>query len=280
MTSQAPGASPPRTYNLVRFLGAALALWLAFPAGSLAGGIDIAPHRAAYVLKLKSAAPGSNIVDATGGMIYVWADTCDGWAVEQRYLLHVVRNNLPGIEMNATSVTWESKDGLRYRFNVKRKRNGKLTADVRGEAQLSATGKSGSVRFDKPQSKTLKLPAGTVFPTMHTLKLMEKALAGGRMDRQLLFDGSEVESSNPVSAFILPPREGPKDAVLKPLGPMPVRRMNLAFFDPASGEAEPEFEMSIDMQDNGVVPRLLFDYGEFQITGTIAKIEALAKSGC
>ena len=100
------------------------------------------------------------------------------------------------------------------------------------------------------------------------------------MDRQLVFDGAEVESSSVVSAFILPPREGPKGAVLKPLGPMPVRRMNLAFFDPSSGEAGPEFEMSIDMQDNGVVPRLLFDYGDFQITGTIAKIEALAKSGC
>ncbi len=244
-------------------------------------GVEVAPHRAAYVLKLVSSSPGSTVVEAVGGMVYSWADTCDGWAVEQRYLLNITRAEAPGLQMVASSVTWESKDGLRYRFNVKRERNGRLTAEISGEAVLEFAGGPGEVRFDKPEHKIIALPVGTVFPTMHTLKLVEKARKGERLDRQLVFDGTQVEPSNPVSTFILPQREPVQSGALKPpLGPAPVWPMSLAFFSANGKDPAPEFEMSLDMQENGVVPRLLLDYGDFKVLGTIARAEALPTAEC
>ena len=56
---------------------------------------EIAPHRAAYKLVLASTRTGSPVVSVSGGMTFEWADACDGWATEQRYLLKLVNADEP-----------------------------------------------------------------------------------------------------------------------------------------------------------------------------------------
>ena len=243
--------------------------------------IRVAPHRAAYTLELKRSARDSSITDAVGGMIYSWGETCDGWTVDQRFILTVTQGDGAVLKLTAVSSTWESKDGKRFRFNIKRERNDAEIQKIRGEARIEP-GKAGLVSYESPDAKDIPLPKGTVFPTMHTLRLMEAGIAGKRTDRQLVFDGSEVEPPAPVSAFILPRRnpENPAKALQMPLGPQPVRLYNLAFFSPESAAPEPDFEMSIELQDNGIAPSLVLDYGEYAVRGTLVKIEALEKPDC
>ena len=64
--------------------------------------------------------------------------------------------------MNVAS--WESKDGRRYRFFVKRLEGDQVTEEYRGEAELSAPGGPGRAKYTLPEEKTLDLPAGTLFP--------------------------------------------------------------------------------------------------------------------
>lgn len=215
-------------------------------------------------------------------MIYRWGETCDGWTVDQKFLLNIVQGSGRAVQLTATSSTWESKDGLRLRFNIKRERNGTEVEKLQGEGRLESLGGAGEAIFELPERKRLPLAKGTVFPTMHTLNLMRRALEGARTDRQLVFDGSEVEPSGPVSAFILPLKapKSPNKKLIPPLGPTDVRKINLAFFAPNSSAAEPEFEMSIELQDNGVAPSLLLDYGDYAVKGVLAKVEALEKPDC
>ena len=98
-------------------------------------------------MSLATAKQNSGIVGASGSMVFEWGETCDGWTVEQRYKLRMQyagdspRDN--EVEITSNFVTWESKDGLRYRFYQKKLKNGALDGETRGEARLDGGGKGG-----------------------------------------------------------------------------------------------------------------------------------------
>jgi hypothetical protein len=271
-------------HHKFRHLGVLILIGFLFPfeAAPLSPEVVIAPHRAAYKLELKRARRDSRVSEATGAMVYTWGETCDGWTVEQQFVLNVVQGDGDAMQLTAVSSTWESKDGTRLRFNIKRERNGQEVEKIRGEARLDGENGAGVAEFEMPKLKRVKLPKGTVFPTMHTLRLMRRAADGAKTDRQLVFDGSELGPPGLVSAFILPLKD-PKNqsnAIGPSLGPQKVRKINLAFFSALGNALEPEFEMLIALQDNGIAPSLVLDYGDYAVRGTLARLEALEKPNC
>jgi EipB-like len=245
---------------------------------------NILPHRAGYELSLRSVRSGSGIIDVTGLLSYDWTDTCDGWIVEQRYVLQVVRGDGPVVEISASYANWESKDGLRYRFNVKRGHGSEEDSDpseVQGEASLKGKGKAGTVRFDKPEKQEIALPAGTLFPTEHTLVLIQKAKAGEKFDRHPVFDGAELEGPSMMTAFLLPKRDAPpggKPSMLT--AAQPVWPVTIAVFSEGDKSETPSFEMTIYLQENGVVPEMIMDYGDFSVVGHMKIFEKLPKAEC
>ena len=244
--------------------------------------VVIIPHQAAYTLSLKKKGRDSALVNATGAMAFTWGETCDGWTIDQLFILNLLQGDGRSVQLNARSSTWESKDGKRFRFNIKQERDGIEVKKIRGRGRLDKAKGGGFAQFKLPEVKKIPLPKGTVFPTMHTIKLLKLAQEGKRIDRQLVFDGSDLEPPGPVSAFILPLRR-PKmtnKALKAPLGPTNLRTFNLAFFNRDSKRAAPEFEMSIHIQDNGVAPSMVLDYGSYSVQGELVRIEALEKPSC
>src|SRR5271156_2079329 len=122
-------------------------LALVLAGAPVAFAADIDPHRALYSLTLGSAKSGSGVLGASGGMYYEWGETCDGWTVEQRFRLRLVYAESGGTDLSSTLVTWESKDGLRYRFNEKRLHDGGLDEELHGEAHLDGPDKGGAAEF-------------------------------------------------------------------------------------------------------------------------------------
>ena len=170
-------------------------------AGS-ASATDIAAHRALYTMSLAGSKTDSGVTGAHGEMGYQWGETCEGWTVEQRYHLTISYAESQDVNIVSNFVTWESKDGLRYRFNQKETRNGTVDEEIRGSAQLDAPGKGGTITFEKPQAQTMKLPAGALFPSAHTILLIERAEAGDNFVSRQVFDGATVEGAVLVSAVI------------------------------------------------------------------------------
>src|SRR5215471_19931324 len=135
----------------------------------IAAVAEIAPHRALYTMMLGSARSDSGVLDARGAMDYEWGETCDGWTIEQRYRLKMHYAETADVDIVSSFVTWESKDGLRYRFNQKQIRNGEVDQEIRGEARLDGPGKGGVVEFAKPEAQTLRIEPGVLFPSAHTI---------------------------------------------------------------------------------------------------------------
>ena len=245
--------------------------------------VDIAPHRALYSMALGSTKSNSGVVGATGTMTYVWGETCDGWTVEQRYKLRMQYAESSEVEITSNYVTWESKDGLRYRFNERKMRNGEVDEEVRGEASLEGQGKGGTATFSRPKQETVDLPAGTIFPTAHTILILDRAAAGEQFVSKNVFDGASEETAVQVSAFIgqeLKPDVSADNAVKSPLLERPSWRIRLAFFSADQKSEKPDYELGMRLYDNGVSRDMLLDYGDFAVKAKLDEIEALPKPNC
>jgi hypothetical protein len=234
---------------------------------------------------MDNAATDSNMAGVEGAISFELQDACDAWIVEQHYALRFQLANGGDVDNVDKFTSWESKDGLEFRFNITRITNGSETEKIGGRAELEGQGGAGMAIFDEPTKDKIALSKGTVFPTEHTLILLEKADRGERFDRHLLFDGSKVEAAAPVTTVVLSQREGELANLLdEPLGPQPIWPMQLAFFA-AEGEAQPgeelpDFEMTMNIQPNGIVTSLILDFGDFTVKGVLENIEALPASGC
>jgi len=246
-----------------------------------AAAADIAPHRALYAMSLGGTRTDSGVADARGTMAYEWGETCDGWTIEQRYRLKMRYAESQDVEITSNFVTWEAKDGTRYRFNQRETRNGEVDQEIHGEAKLDGPGKGGVAEFTKPQPQTLTLAPGVIFPSAHTILLIDKAQGGENFISRQVFDGATAENAVQVSAVIGPKVEADADSGKKsPLLQHPGWRVRLAFF-PADPNAEkPEYELGMRLLDNGVSQDMVIDYGDYSIRAKLDDIEALPKPQC
>jgi hypothetical protein len=259
------------------------ALGLALAMSTSAGAVDIAPHRALYTMSLSAAKQNSGVVAARGSMVFEWGETCDGWTVEQRYKLRMRYAEDSEVEIASNFVTWESKDGLRYRFYQKKLKNGEVDGETRGEARLDGKGKGGKVVFSKP-GQTIDLAPGVIFPTAHTLLLLDRAQAGEQFVAQPVFDGASDENAGTISAVIGGVQTAAAGAAEEPVKSALLARQSwrvrLAFFSAASGADKPDYELGMRLLDNGVSRDMVLDYSEFAIKAKLAEIEALPKPSC
>lgn len=252
---------------------------------SIAQAVELAAHKAFYRLSLASASSASNMSAVEGGISFEIKDVCDAWVVEQNYALRFMLADGGDIDSVDKYVSRESKDGLEYRFNIKRITNGEVTERIDGRAELESPGGPGMAIFELPKKDRIALSRGTVFPNEHTVILLEKAAKGEKIDRRLVFDGSQLATAAPVTTIVLSQNEPADGGVLQaPLGPDPAWLMQLAFYaaegTAGRGEELPNFEMSMDIQPNGIVTRLVLDFGEFKVDGILDRIEALPGGDC
>jgi hypothetical protein len=251
-----------------------------FGAGA-ASAAEIMTHRALYTMTLGRANGDAGITGASGTMAYQWGESCDGWTVEQRYRLKMGYSESADVNIASNFVTWEAKDGLSYRFNQKETRNGADSEEIRGAAKLDGPGRGGAANFEKPEGKSFKLPPGMLFPSAHTMLLIDQAQAGENFISKHIFDGATVENAVLVSAVIGPKVEpDPAAAKKSPLLNRPGWRVRLAFFPADQKEEKPDYELGMLLLDNGVSRDMVIDYGDYAIRATLDDIEPLPKTGC
>jgi hypothetical protein len=262
--------------------GFALATVLGAAAPRAEAAAGLLPHFAAYTLHLDKGSGRGQVTAATGRIEFEWSDVCDGWAIAQRARISV--SDLEGhlTHFGWTVNSWESKDGLRYRFFIRHLRGGTGDTEVRGEARLEGVEAGGIATFSSPEERTLPLPKGTMFPTRHSFALIDAAQGGELPLWRVVFDGSGDDGLFGVNAALARAlRPGAEAAIDSPLlEGLQSWRMQLAYFALDPGSAEPEQEQSVRVFSNGVVDELVLDFGDFAVRGVIEELEPLPKPGC
>lgn len=261
-------------------LGLSAALVLV-PARAGAGPlIEVAPHRAIYSLELGRTEQRGDVAGAQGAMVLEWAESCEGWEIQQRIRLRLLTKRNRDVDIDSSFTSSESKDGLSYRFSSRMQRNGVIEEDLRGKASLEGPGKAGEAIFTRPEDRRVALPKGAIFPTAHILKLIDTARRGQKLLWRVVFDGATEDGPYELNALIGEAVRADAAPITRPLGDLPFWRIRLAYFPVGSTEALPDWELSVSLQENGVARDMVLDYGDFTVDAVLEAIDPLPKPEC
>jgi hypothetical protein len=245
--------------------------------------VVLAPHRATYDMKLSVARPNSGILEVSGRMVLEMVDSCDGWEVKQRIKLRFLRNDGDEFDTDSSFTSYETKDGLGLRFSVRNIQNDEVEEELRGHADLEATGAKGRASFTLPEVRSFELPAGTLFPTTHLALIIRHARDGDQSVSYSVFDGARLDGAFTVNAVIGRPPRGASPQVSGDVGLLRQQSwgVRLAFFAAGDqGTANPEYELALDLLGNGIARSMLLDYGDFAVDARLVQLQALPRPRC
>jgi hypothetical protein len=177
---------------------------------------------------------------------------------------------------------FESRDGRRYRFFIRRISPDGSDQVLRGEARFPAPGARGVAVFDAPESRHLTLAKGTLFPSAHSLALVEAAARGELPLWRSVFDGSGDDGRFGVNAALIETlaADAPKAFESPLLRDQESWRLRLAYFGMDETVSEPEHEQALRLYANGIVDEMLLDYGDFVLRADLGVLEALPEIEC
>jgi hypothetical protein len=176
--------------------------------------------------------------------------------------------------------TWESRDGLQYRFNVTNKTNDQVTERTEGHAALTGPTSGGKAIFDQPSPKTTELPAGVIFPTEHSRVVLRDIGGGPMILSHVVFDGLTDEGPLQVSTVIGAEVAPDRQAALAPLKGLRSWPVQMAFFPAGAGAVEPEQEIGMRLYENGVGDAMVLDFGDFKVRANLVRLEMAKHPSC
>jgi hypothetical protein len=176
--------------------------------------------------------------------------------------------------------TWEAKDGRGFRFGFSETHGGRERARIKGVAALDENG--GVAEYTKPALRRVTLPSGTLFPARHIAALIKRAENGGGHFGKVVFDGTADNEPYQVSAVIGAPQkpEARRPELKNILRGAKSWKARLAYFPLAAAANTPEFALNIFYREDGIIERMLQDYGNYVVEARLNQIEMLPKDGC
>lgn len=272
-----------------------LSVEAAMPVPPQAPRVDLAPHRAIYDMSLGRSSASANVSDLRGRLVFDFSgSTCEGYSLNTRLVTEITDRDGKSLVTDLRSSTWEHAKGERFRFNSSQFLNQKLSEQVVGAAARGKNGGPVNIVIEKPKKRQAKVATGSMFPTQHSLAILEAAQGGRSVVQANIYDGSEKGTKYfETTTFIgnpMPPGDGTgfksieNSERLDGLVSWPV---SISYFEskenePAanSGEGTPTYELSFRLYANGVSRKLQIDYGKFSIAGELSRIDFFEPGKC
>lgn len=253
------------------------------------GAADLAPHRAVYEMTLDETRPASGISGVQGRMVFEFAGSdCDGYTMNMRLVTRVEGETGLSIVTDLRSSTWEQGAGKRYRFNTSNYKGETLEETTSGDAEREEKDGDVEVHVNAPEPRELKVSGPVLFPTQHSLAILEAAREGKTVLQTRVYDGSSNGDKVYVTTTFIgkrlkagakqPDKRFTDHGTLEKLDSWPV---SISYFDTDENASEtPVYQLSFRLYTNGVSRDLLIDYGDFAIKGDLSSLELMPSSKC
>jgi len=245
-------------------------------------------HRAIYEMTLDDARSASGITGIDGRMVFEFTGSeCDGYSLNMRMVTQMTDSQGQTNLTDLRSSTWEQGDGQKFRFQSAQYLNDKLGDVTMGRAVRETPNEAVKVKLSQPSTDELNLSGPLLFPTQHSLALIEAARTGQGLFQARVYDGSEKgRKVYDTTAFIGTEVQPGVDAKLetaakdKGLGELASWPVSIGYFEAKGGDLTPSYQIDFRLYENGVSRELLIDYGDFSIHGTLTSLEYLKAPEC
>jgi EipB-like len=248
-------------------------------------------HRAIYELTLDDTHSTSGISGITGidgRMVFEFTGSqCAGYSLNMRMVTHMTDAREQTNLTDLRSSTWEQGDGGKFRFQSTQYYNDKLGDVTMGRAVRKARPEEIEIKLSQPSPAKLELPGPVLFPTQHSLALIDSAKAGQRVLQARIYDGSEKGRKVYETTAFIGPMVSPgtdqnlesaaKEKGLADLASWPI---SIGYFEPGDDDLTPSYQIDFRLYENGVSRELLIDYGSFSVHGTLTGLEYLKTPAC
>ncbi len=253
--------------------------------------VDLAPHRAIYDMTLREAVTGSNVSDIRGRLVFDFeGSTCAGYTLRSRLVTEVVDREGNTTLTDLRSSTWENATGDTFRFENAQYVGQQLSEQVSGKAARGKASEDIKVNLETPANRELKFNGDALFPTQHSVAILQAAQRGERVLQADIYDGSEQGNKLfKTTTFIgnpIPPGSGKLTGIdnserLNQLTSWPV---SISYYDAvanlAQDEGLPTYEMSFRLFSNGVSRDLTINYGDFLVRAELTRIDFHEPTKC
>lgn len=257
---------------------ASTTVYAAAPATSAAIATGLVAHRAVYDLELKDASERSGISGMSGRMVYEFdGNYCTGFTTNFRFVTQIDTGDAVRVSDQQTKTFENLKDG-KFTFDTKSFTDDQLDKEVNGAAQDQAEGVK--VALTQPTSKELQLAASR-FPTEHMLDVIQNAKAGKRLFEARVFDGSDdgdkaLVTTTVVGKQVAPAADEADAGNAGAFAKAAFWPVTISYFNEnTKTDALPVYRMSFKLYENGITRDLTMDYGDFVLSGRLAKLELL-----
>ena len=265
------------------------ATWVPSHEAEAFAATSMVPHRAIYEMSLDEARSGSSISSIDGRMVFEFTGSaCDGYSLNMRMVTQMTDSQGQTNLSDLRSSTWEQGNGKKFRFQSAQYVNDKLGEVTMGRAVRGSPDEAVTVRLSQPARDELDLSGPVLFPTQHSLALIERALEGKTVFQAKIYDGTEKGRKVYDTTAFIGTKVGPgsdadrleKAALEKKLGELPSWPVSIGYFDLTDGDITPSYQIDFRLYENGVSRELLIDYGDFTIHGTLSSLEYLKEKTC
>lgn len=245
-------------------------------------------HRAIYEMTLDDARSASGITGIDGRMVFEFTGSeCDGYSLNMRMVTQMTDSQGQTNLTDLRSSTWEQGDGQKFRFQSAQYLNDKLGDVTMGRAVRETPNEAVKVKLSQPSLAELDLSGQVLFPTQHSLALIEAARSGQAIFQARIYDGSEkgqkvYDTTAFIGAMVQPGGDAELEAPAKDkgLGSLASWPVSIGYFEPKGGDLTPSYQIDFRLYENGVSRELLIDYGDFSIHGTLTSLEYLKAPEC
>lgn len=260
----------------------ASALLLVCTGGTIAkGAVELAAHQATYNMSLLSVGQDSQMAGIKGKTNFAIRRDCDGWKSSENYVLEFDYQSGEKAIMASHFSSWEELAGQLYSFEVHEGSTFEDEKQFNGYANLPPVAKRAEAFFSMQPDTAMPLPEQVFFPVAHTRELLNQAERGGKLFSAFIFFGAEPDRALKRTSSVIGALQTVKNEDM--LGKLAVQSyypIQIAYFDPSSPEATPEYEITFHMLPNGVVAYYEVDYGTFSIDARLVDAKPLPHPNC
>ncbi|MGC6517160.1 MAG: EipB family protein [Candidatus Puniceispirillaceae bacterium] len=242
--------------------------------------IELAPHQITYQLVLKEAEPKTNIAAITGKTIFRVVRECDGWKSGEDYIMKMAFDDGNEVLMASLFESYENVENGLFSFTIDERSNYDKPLTFDGFAQQEK-GRAGEAFFSIAPDSALSLPEDTFFPVGQTFEILRRAKAGDRFFTSHIFFGAKPDDALKKTSIIIGKQQSTNyEELTSDLLQDSYYPIQVAYFDPKTQTGIPSYEISFHMQDNGVVPFYLIDYGDFTLQAKMSDISKEPSPTC